>query len=353
MRIGCYPADNGGCGFFRMREPARAVNEAGGDVRILEGLQGIYVDDALGRSKLMDVVAPDVDVAVLQRPLRPALTLAIPHLQAHGIAVVVEVDDDFRTIDPANPAFGAVHPKLSPGRNWRWLVQAIRSADLVTTSTPELARRYASDASRVRMVRNYIPRRWIRAEAQERDVVGWTGSVATHPHDLQVTHGGVARAVGRTGARFRGIGSAESARVLGIDRGESVPWTSLEDYPAQIARLGVGIVPLDDTAFNRGKSWLKGLEYAACGVPFVATPLPEYTALRGLGAGEKAARGREWEREVARLLTDDAHHAERREAGLEAARGLTVEGHAHEWVEAWEAALDRRMGAALARVRRA
>ena len=67
----------------------------------------------------------------------------------------------------------------------------------------------------------------------------------------------------------------------------TVPFRSLTGggYTSSVAELGVGLVPLLDSAFNRAKSWLKGLEYAALGVPFVASPTPEYVKLAGLGAG--------------------------------------------------------------------
>ena len=42
------------------------------------------------------------------------------------------------------------------------------------------------------------------------------------------------------------------------------------------------MIPLEDTPFNRSKSWVKGLEACAMGLPFVASKLPEYESL-GVG----------------------------------------------------------------------
>jgi len=41
----------------------------------------------------------------------------------------------------------------------------------------------------------------------------------------------------------------------------------------------VGIVPLTDIPFNHAKSYIKGLEYAAAGVPFVCSYSPQYDEL--------------------------------------------------------------------------
>jgi hypothetical protein len=40
--------------------------------------------------------------------------------------------------------------------------------------------------------------------------------------------------------------------------------------------IHVGLVPLTRGPFNEAKSYLKGLEYAAAGIPFIATPTEEY-----------------------------------------------------------------------------
>ena len=52
-----------------------------------------------------------------------------------------------------------------------------------------------------------------------------------------------------------------------------------ELFHAQVAQLDTGIVPLQRSRFNEAKSNLKGLEYAALGVPFVASPTAEYERL--------------------------------------------------------------------------
>jgi hypothetical protein len=107
------------------------------------------------------------------------------------------------------------------------------------------------------------------------------------------------------------------------------------EYPAEVARLDVGMAPLADTAFNRGKSALKPLEMAALGVAFVASPLPEYARLAELGAGDLAGRPRHWVATLRRLLTDDEYRAERAGRGREVAARLTYEAHADGWAVAW------------------
>jgi glycosyltransferase involved in cell wall biosynthesis len=112
-----------------------------------------------------------------------------------------------------------------------------------------------------------------------------------------------------------------------------------ELYRIGLSSLDIGIVPLADTAFNRGKSALKALEMAAAGVPVVASDLPEFRELRqaGLPLWLVRPRRREWVGALSRLcLLDDA---ELRAAANQHRRWVasygTVDKHAPEWASAW------------------
>jgi hypothetical protein len=75
-----------------------------------------------------------------------------------------------------------------------------------------------------------------------------------------------------------------------------------------MAGVDIGIVPLEARDYNRAKSALKGMEYAACGIPFVASPSPEYA---WLGCGILAGASLEdqspaaWQAALERLLDSD------------------------------------------------
>lgn len=344
MRVQVFPADDGGCGFYRIREPAAALQAQGYDVTIREGLTAQWVDDPrTGRPNLVGLEPVDADVVVLQRPLGRDLVEAIPHLQAQGVAVVVEVDDDFGAIPPANISFRHVHPKANPDRNWDHLANACRMADFVTVTTPALAHRYGRHG-RVAVVPNFVPERYLQVQARRSQyvTVGWTGSIQTHPGDLEVTRGAVARVVAETGALFRVVGTGIGVgERLGLDADPpGTGWVELEDYPAAMARVHVGVVPLADTAFNAAKSCLKAMEFAAVGVPVVMSPSPDNLRLHLKGIGIVARRPREWERALRSLITDEALREDMAARGRQAVAELTIEANAHRWWAAWEQAAE-------------
>jgi hypothetical protein len=363
LRVNIYAADQGGCGHSRLIWPAEVLMDVGGydvHLRAESDFTANVSDRADGGLTVHSMrTLPDADVVVLQRPLQESLADVIPHLQAAGIAAVVEIDDDFRTVSRRNVAWESVQPGRSLGRNYLHLERACAVADHVTVSTPALARRYGGHG-RVTVLRNCVPRWMLTREAVrpvgagDRLLVGWSGSTATHPDDLQVTRGAVARAlrphVDTWGFHFIGVdrGKYEVARLLDID-GAGVPygqtgWADLASggYASVMGGVDIGIVPLELTAFNQSKSFLKGLEWAALGVPFIASPTDEYRLLTRLGAGALAERPRDWQVGLERLIKSSDARAEAAARGRAVAERMTYEEHAPLWYNAWLSAAAHR-----------
>ncbi|CAM3377477.1 glycosyltransferase family protein [Halomonas lysinitropha] len=109
----------------------------------------------------------------------------------------------------------------------------------------------------------------------------------------------------------------------------ALSWPTFRRYQSQ-QRVHVGLAPLRDTPFNRGKSFIKFLDIAAMGGVGVYSNRAPYTEIvehgvNGLLAGDDPV---EWQRCLERLL---AHPAEARhiaEAAAETAARLRPEGPA-------------------------
>jgi len=354
MRVEVHSADLGGCGHYRMIWPAQAVaDQQLCDVSLYHNENVSTIPAVLqDREDGPHVVGlGDYDwpeVLVLQRPLQRLIVEAIPFIQAKGVSVVVEIDDDFSTIDPHNVGWAAAHPALSPMRNFRCLADACRAADMVTVTTPALAKRYGSHG-RVRILPNLVPRAYLDIKVPEfRNVIGWSGSVETHPGDLEVTRGAVARVLKKTGATFGvvGTGAGVQARLALASAPVAAGWVDLGAYPSAMSEIDVMSVPLKMSAFNEAKSWLKGLEAASVGAAVVASPTKPYQMLAAMGLCRLASSPRDWEREL-RAALDDVSERSRvaeRSRDIIVSKRLTVEDRASEWVEAWTAAMNRRSG---------
>lgn len=348
-RIKVYPADVGGCGYNRMIWPGEALGHNGHDVDVIRAdeavdrqIQAVWWHAGGDDRKVIDVLHPDADVIVLQRPLTDTLRHAIPLIQAKGIRVVVEIDDDFEAISPANVSYRRVHPKHSPRRNWKHLAASCQLADWVVVSTPTLADIYGRHG-RVSIVPNCVPAHYLDFVRPWHDGVwvGWSGSTETHPHDLQVTRGAVAQAVDSAGANFAVIGSGKGVRkALGL-RSEvrASGWQEIDIYPQMVAELDVGIVPLELTRFNQAKSALKMMEYAALGVAAVGSPTVENVRMAGEGVGLIAENQRHWLGILRRLIADEGYRAEVVDVGRRAMAAWTYEARCELWLDAWTAPL--------------
>jgi glycosyltransferase involved in cell wall biosynthesis len=97
----------------------------------------------------------------------------------------------------------------------------------------------------------------------------WVGSPSTtrYLRDLAESLSALAK---RQAFTLRVIGG-ERLSLPGVDF-ESLPW-SLDTEAAMIAECDIGIMPLENTPWEQGKCAYKLIQYMACGLPTVATPI--------------------------------------------------------------------------------
>lgn len=347
MKIVLYPADQGGCGHFRMIWPAEALQRQSHDVTLVDS-RARQLKFKMDGERVADIIdPPDADVIVFQRVTHRWVAQAVGLLREKGYTTVVDIDDDLGRIHPRNPAFDAMHPRyeMRPGDNgqprrhsWANLVTACRNATLVTTSTPQLLNVYAKHG-RGHVLYNYLPEFYFGIERKDSDVIGWPAAIQSHPDDPTPVGGAVARLVG-AGASFRVVSDPTGAGIaFGLSEDPEGASCSPQEWPHEVAKIGVGLAPLADTEFNRSKSWLKPLEMSALGVPWVASPRVEYERLHRLGCGALADRPRAWYRELSRLHGSAQAREELSLAGRSAVDGHRIEQQAWRWLEAWEHAV--------------
>jgi hypothetical protein len=336
--------------YYRIQEPARAVEEAEVGVRVTvqQGLTTtMRPPPGGGVPEVVDVDAQGADVVVLQLPKTVEMLQCIRILQAQGVAVVVEMDDLLSAVPFGHNA----HEQLVRKGMARRGAECAREADFVTTSTPALLEEYGPHG-RGAVVPNAIPRRIAELtpaydRTPEMVTVGWTGTVAGHPYDLQEMGSGLQQALDSTrgASQFLILGQKFDARerLRLSEEPEEVPWMmDVDAYSTAVGDLfDVGVAPLRIDRFNTSKSWLKALEFAARGVYFVRSPSAEYERL---GLGMRARSPRDW----AKWVTLGVQDADRRREHAVRAREAVLAAHLTEhtvggWVAAWQQAIDNRM----------
>ena len=102
-------------------------------------------------------------------------------------------------------------------------------------------------------------------------------------------------------ARFAAIGI--DAPSLGLPMA-SIPWSEQTEV-ASIKSFDIGIMPLLDAAFERGKCGYKLIQYMACGLPAVASPVGVNRQIVEHGVnGFLAETPEQWEEALRTLLAD-------------------------------------------------
>ena len=229
--------------------------------------------------------------------------------QQLGQTIIVDIDDYHEALTPANIAYHQTHPEVNKAANRDNYQRVIEAADILTVSTPYLYDIYSQQHPNVHMVRNGVnmPQFTRRKHTTSKPVIGWAGATNYRNNDLEQLRDWLPGFLEDHDLMFHHAGhspdSPSFAHITGIPdwRVTTTPIVPIHDYADNLL-FDIGIVPLNDIPFNHAKSNIKGLEYAASGIPFVASPLPEYRELSSSGVGLLADTPGLWRSQLETLL---------------------------------------------------
>lgn len=325
--LGGWLADRDGVGYYRIKAPFDALGRRGHAVG--------YTHDLRWRPGRR----PANHVLVAQRVSNPGPSARWAEA-AGQVRRVLEIDDDILNIDPSSPAARAYY--ADPGIRTR-LVGNVRSADVITTSTGYLAQVLRADygaTAPIHVLPNCLTHEVLDLPPVDQAgpvTVGWYGG-PTHRGDFEQLR----RPVGRWLAAHRGVplvmGGVDYGDLLGreaVVRPWRSIWADAAGYMAGID-VSIGLAPLANTQFNRCKSDLKALEYAARGIPVVASDVEPYRGFVEHGVtGFLVTHPREWAEALDALATDPGLRARMGAAARAKAATRIVDDHAHLWERAY------------------
>lgn len=274
--------------YARLYEPGGTLRKAG------------QTAGALARRLLQIRDARDADVVFLYReafPLGPAL---LERLLDGKVPVVFDFDDAIFLGETS--AANAMAGRLKvPGKT-----AGIVAAATVTTVGNEYLASYARRFSpRVEVLPTTIDVDVYRPQPREgRDLVrvGWSGSPTTAAH-LRSMEGALRRLLDKFPIELVIMGDP-AFRLAGTPRVTVVPWSSDREI-AEVGAFDIGLMPLPDDDWSRGKCGFKALLYMALGVPPVVSPVGVNTEIVSDGEnGLLASSEDEWVEAVGRLVRD-------------------------------------------------
>lgn len=132
--------------------------------------------------------------------------------------------------------------------------------------------------------------------------IGWIGSPATSRYLARISEP-LARLANRRRIRLCLIGTDPLA-IPGVEV-VSLPWSEATEVEG-ILDFDIGVMPLADSPWERGKCGYKLIQYMACGLPVVASPVGVNTTLVEPGVNGFLARDAAGWYEALVRLADDA-----------------------------------------------
>ena len=201
-----------------------------------------------------------------------------------NVPILTEIDDNMLSTPEYNPA----NPLYNPKSELREIaIRQFKESDGLIVSTSYLAEIYSDFNSNINVVPNAIDTvMWNKTKKKSKPGIriGWAGG-GSHNDDLAILKN-VIPAITSKHKNVKFVffhGCPEWLRsIKGVEFHPK--YARIDKYPQAIASLDldIGLAPLVDNAFNRGKSNLRWLEYSALGVPCVASNVrPFAECIRG------------------------------------------------------------------------
>ncbi len=249
---------------------------------------------------------------------REAIPLGPPVVEwliaKRGIPIVYDFDDAIflPSVSEANQAISFLK---NPGRVATILRQS-RRVVVGNDFLAEYARQFNSAVTVIPTAvdtQRFKPRAVTPPESDRKLIVGWIGSPTTFPYLEALAE--VLREVAQTHSfTLKVSGAGRPVQFPGVTVQE-VPW-SMADEVSLFNTLDIGVYPLTDDEWSKGKCGFKAIQCMACGVPVVAAAVGVNREIISDGVNSfLASTHGEWVEKLGRLLADAALRARMAAAG--------------------------------------
>lgn len=306
--------DAGGCGYYRCQQPAEFMTARG------------FVDAkaVLSKPSTDDLMA--ADLVILQETGSINASNIGRFCIAHNIPFLAEFDDFIHHVSPHNlGGYGAWNPSTLFVHR---AMELARASYGITVSTPQLAREYFPYNPTVYVIPNYLDKDvWDLPVIKLKDGktrIGWMGGNA-HADDLKMISKVIERltkeydgkvifeTMGMTAQELHGVFSIQHTPETSCEHCghqgvlHHLPGDTQQNYPAIVASRAwdIALAPVVNNSFGNAKSDLKLKEYAAAGIPMVASRIAPYVEAQKAGCDVLLADTyEEWYTAIKALIED-------------------------------------------------
>jgi glycosyltransferase involved in cell wall biosynthesis len=182
-----------------------------------------------------------------------------------------------------------------------------RRAKLIIAGNNYIAEWFSAINSNIEVIPTAVDTDTYTPAPRNRDdfTIGWIGT-SSNFDSLNLVADPIRRFLEKfRGTRFLVVSDKRPALMQKLpDRVVFRSWSESAEV-SDIASFDIGIMPLIDNKWSRGKCSFKMLQYMACGVPFVASPVGmNGQIIRDHGCGIAAVTGDDWYGAISALYQD-------------------------------------------------
>ena len=221
-----------------------------------------------------------------------------PLLRKLGVPYAFDFDDAIYL-----PAASEANRRLAWLKGAGKTKRVVAGASLVIAGNDHLAGWARGYARRVTVIPTTVDTEHYQVRERpvaERVCVGWSGSPTTIVH-LRLLEPVLRTLQREQGIRIRVIGDA-SYRIDGAAI-ESLDWRAASEL-RDLSAIDIGVMPMPDDEWSRGKCGLKALQYMALGIPAVISPVGVNREIADGGAAILASTQDEWLAALRALIAD-------------------------------------------------
>ena len=350
-RVAMIGSGYDGCNYYRIMLPAWH--------------NGFFLDRptlAHPRGSIDEIKAllDSADIVVFHRPESQEYHDLADILKDKGKKIVMDNDDTFKLDD--------IHPLARFKPDGKWVKKLnerddsidrfIEKADLVTTTTNNLAYEYMKLNNNVRILPNYIDPMEIDTvlkNTAEKVRIGMVGSVSyeydylhlkpllrelSERDDVSVVMFGLGSKEHREQNPLVTKAFKEEYKFWDNLNIEHIPWCQMNEYYNTLnkARLDLMLIPRKENYFNRCKSNIKFLEAALLEIPCIAQSFEggPYEEIEDFETGIKVKDNSLWKQYVNELIAKpELRRKIGKQANEYALKKYNIEDHAGEWARAY------------------
>lgn len=316
--------------WYRVVAPMRALEAMGHEVR----------EATLEEPRLWDELLRWCDLLLIHRSSRQETVRLARRAKQLGVPIVWDDDDDLTKVPKGSAAYRNAGG-LRGQQLLRERAKLFELVDLVTTPSDQLGRSYLRAGARdVCVIENYVIDEFLGTRRRRKGT--WIGWVASEEHRFDLQHIPIADALARL------LDAHKDAHVMTIGiqlpishpRYVHEPGIPPRELLHEISTFDVGIAPLSTKiAINHSRSNVKLKEYAAVGVPWLASPIGPYVGF-GEDEGGRLVDDDRWFEELDALVSNRRQREKLAKQAAEWGEVQLITENIEDWEEEFSALVE-------------